>query len=300
MTLYPDNLTSLHNDTDFFREAVLFTARQTGLNASLVEKDYFCSLLLFYIYQDETPVVFKGGTSLSKVYANFYRLSEDLDFVIPTPPSSKRQERRRRIAPFKECIEKITGRGSIFNLSQALTGHSESTQYIAYITYNSVANISLEPLRIKVEIGLREELIDMPVTKEARTLLLDPFRNEPLVPEIKVNTLTFMETYAEKIRAALTRRAAAIRDFYDLYYAVTNLDLNLNDNTLQEYVTKKIRLPFNDPIDITPARKESLQAQLETQLKPILRPRDYQSFDLDRAFDLISGFGARIQTSGRN
>jgi predicted nucleotidyltransferase component of viral defense system len=67
----------VHEDQALFREAVLFTAGQTGLNATLIEKDYFCSVLLQYLYdQPDTPLIFRGGTCIGKVYADFYRLSE--------------------------------------------------------------------------------------------------------------------------------------------------------------------------------------------------------------------------------
>jgi hypothetical protein len=45
-----DHRISVHEDQAFFREAVLFTAGQTGLNATLIEKDYFCTVLLHYLY----------------------------------------------------------------------------------------------------------------------------------------------------------------------------------------------------------------------------------------------------------
>lgn len=50
-----------HEDVELFREAVAFTAAQMGFIPRLVEKDYFCTLLLQHV----TPVnnvVFKGGT----------------------------------------------------------------------------------------------------------------------------------------------------------------------------------------------------------------------------------------------
>ena len=46
----PRSWISVHEDQAFFREAVLFTAGQTGLNATLIEKDYFCTILLQYLY----------------------------------------------------------------------------------------------------------------------------------------------------------------------------------------------------------------------------------------------------------
>jgi predicted nucleotidyltransferase component of viral defense system len=77
---------SLHEDAAFFKAAVTFTSRETGFSPRLVEKDYFCSALLALLARLGDTVFFKGGTCLAKVHAGFYRLSEDLDFVIPSGP----------------------------------------------------------------------------------------------------------------------------------------------------------------------------------------------------------------------
>ncbi len=81
----PIDLT-LHDDEDLLREAVNFTTSRTGFDASLIEKDYFCSVLLACLTRHGVNrLVFKGGTCLAKVHAGFHRLSEDLDFTIPLP-----------------------------------------------------------------------------------------------------------------------------------------------------------------------------------------------------------------------
>ena len=50
----------IHTDPVFFREAIGFTAAQTGFSQRLIEKDYFCSLLLAKLVPDETSdLVFK-------------------------------------------------------------------------------------------------------------------------------------------------------------------------------------------------------------------------------------------------
>src|SRR5712692_6147147 len=88
----------LHEDADLFREAIRFTVAQTGFAARLIEKDYFCTVLLTYL--DVTAgdnLVFKGGTCLAKVHAELYRLSEDLDYTIPVPFETPRSERSRRV-----------------------------------------------------------------------------------------------------------------------------------------------------------------------------------------------------------
>jgi len=75
-----------HRDAVLFRSALGFTAAQTGFSERLIEKDYFCSVALADLCaSDDTEIVFKGGTCLSKVHADFFRLSEDLDFSLSTP-----------------------------------------------------------------------------------------------------------------------------------------------------------------------------------------------------------------------
>jgi len=110
-----------------------------------------------------------------------------------------------------------------------------------------------------------------------------------------VTALALEEAYAEKTRAALTRREPAIRDFYDVDFALGRLNLDLKDHRLMVLVTDKLKVPDNDPIDISQSRREILRAQLDTQLKPVLRPQDFEKFDLDRAFELVAEMGSRIQ-----
>lgn len=84
-----------HEDLDLFREAIRFTAAERGFAARLIEKDYFCTVLLAYLSAAAgDDLVFKGGTCLTKVHSELYRLSEDLDYTIPVPLDSSPSERR--------------------------------------------------------------------------------------------------------------------------------------------------------------------------------------------------------------
>ncbi|MBI4270261.1 MAG: hypothetical protein HY615_07995 [Candidatus Rokubacteria bacterium] len=55
----------LHEDLAFFREAVNFTAAQTRFASRLIEKDYFCSVILQHLGA-APELIFKGGTCLAK------------------------------------------------------------------------------------------------------------------------------------------------------------------------------------------------------------------------------------------
>jgi len=284
---------TVHEDQDFFREALLYTANMTGLNSQLVEKDYFSSVLLSFLYSDESSLVFKGGTCLSKVYGEFYRLSEDIDFMISTPSDSSRSLRRKTIEPLKKMMGRISDVLPVFTILENLTGWNNSTQYIAQVQYRS--SIREVPATIKIEIGLREELLTSPQKGRVKTLLNDPFSRKPAVQEFTVSCMSAEEAYAEKLRAALTRTELAIRDFYDIDYAVQEMGFNVSKKDFLDLVMRKLTVPGNDPVNITSARKEVLRRQLETELKPILREKDFQRFDLDRAFNLVTQIGSRLQ-----
>jgi predicted nucleotidyltransferase component of viral defense system len=284
---------TVHEDGDFFREAILYTANMTGLNSQLVEKDYFCSVLLSVLYSDESSLVFKGGTCLSKVYGGFYRLSEDLDFMISTSSDSSRSLRRKTIEPLKKIVGRVSDVLPFFTFLEHLTGRNNSTQYIAQVQYRS--SIRPVPATIKIEIGLREKLLTLPQKGGVKTLLNDPFSRKPAVQEFSVLCMSPEEAYAEKLRAALTRKDLAIRDFYDIDYAVQGMGLDLSKKHFLDLAIRKLTVPGNDPVNITLSRKEMLKRQLETELKPILREKDFQQFDLDRAFNLVAQIGSRLQ-----
>jgi predicted nucleotidyltransferase component of viral defense system len=272
-------------DADFFRTAVNFTAQRTAFTPRLIEKDFFCSMLLEYLASASNVLVFKGGTCLAKVYAEFYRLSEDLDFVISTPVDAKRSERSRKAAALKQAVAEMARRLPAFRLVQPLIGANNSTQYITVVGYRSLS--SGEEDVIKVEIGLREPLLRAAEVGSARTILLNPVSDLPLMEPLLFPCISKIEALAEKFRAAMTRREVAIRDFYDVDYALRRLNARISDADLVKLVGQKLAIPGNDPVDVSASRLALLRPQLETQLKPVLREKDYSDFNLERAVKAV-------------
>ncbi len=282
----------IHEDRAMFLEAVNFTAAQTGFSPRLIEKDYFCTLLLRYLATTGV-LVFKGGTCMAKVHAEFYRLSEDLDFAIPMPCDAMRAERSRQAKKLKRIVAELATELDGFTVVEPLTGANVSTQYVSVIGYDSLLSGQAEG--IKIEIGLREPLLTPAFDGAARTALLDPVSGRPMVPPVAVRCISRMEAFAEKFRAALSRREAAIRDFYDIDYAVRRLDLRPQDPALVELVRLKLAMPGNEPADVSEARLAALRRQLDAQLKPVLRDRDFAEFDLERAFHTVAQMADKIR-----
>lgn len=290
----PEKLSFLqiHEDPVMFREAVNFTAAQTKFIPRLIEKDYFCTVLLDYLATADGSLVFKGGTCLAKVHAGFYRLSEDLDFVIPTPLSASRSERRGLSAGLKAAISQLPGTLNAFRIVKPLRGANNSTQYVAVVGYTSLLNQQEET--VKIEAGLREPLLTQVLIGKAQTLLLNPVTGKPITPAIPVPCISRSEAMAEKLRAALSRREAAIRDFYDIDYAVRKWGFLPLETAMTELVRQKIAVPGNDPVDISPERMAALRQQLDTELKTVLREKDFREFDLERAFRIVTEVAAII------
>ena len=286
----------IHRDAVLFREAVGFTAAQTGFPPRLIEKDYFCTVLLAYLApMQRSSLVFKGGTCLAKIYAEFYPMSEDLDFVIPLKATCSRTARSRHATGLKKYLSAISGEEPSLRVAGPLRGANECRQYIGTVSYASLIQDGEDT--IKIEVGLREPLITAAVKGSARTALLDPISGEMLVQPVTLPCISKVEAFAEKIRAALTRREVAIRDFYDIDYGVTRLGLRPTDPEMVKLVHEKLAVPGNDPVNISDLRMSSLRGQLTTRLRPVLRQSDFDEFDLDRATSTVLQIAEAVSVS---
>lgn len=70
---------------DDFSDIVTFTGNRLGISEALIEKDFWVSSLLKYLFEDSlwrSILLFKGGTCLSKCYDAIQRFSEDVDLLL--------------------------------------------------------------------------------------------------------------------------------------------------------------------------------------------------------------------------
>jgi predicted nucleotidyltransferase component of viral defense system len=286
----------LHEDAALFREAVSFTAAQTGFTPRLIEKDYFCSAVIAWLAEASGGIVFKGGTCLAKVHADFYRLSEDLDWSIPTPLDATRSQRSALAAEAKKALARPPeGLGGL-SVRDTLKGANKSTQYLGILAYRSLMSGEEEP--IKIEIGLREPLLTPVAKGRARTLLLDPISGREAVPAIEVPCISMQEAYAEKLRAALTRREPAARDLFDVDHAIRTGRIREDDPGLLEMTDRKLAVPGNPPPDVSDARMEAMRRSAQAQLKPVLRAVDFESFDVEEAFEKLRRIAQALADRG--
>lgn len=283
----------LHEDVPLFREALAFTAAKTGFNGQVIEKDYFCTVLLAdFSRHGGANLIFKGGTCLAKVHAGFYRLSEDLDFAISMPVDASRSERSSATAAIKQAVAGVARRLSGFSCAAELKGANDCAQYNGLVSYRSL--LSGEQETILIDVSVREPLLMPPAMLAARTVLIDPISGDPAVPGLNVTCINALEAMAEKFRAALSRRDVAIRDFYDLDYAMQHLSLNLGSPSFVDMVRHKLAIPENPPVDVGDERIAALRRQFVAKLKTVLQEKDFRNFDLDRAISLVVNMATRL------
>ena len=278
---------TIHHHPNAFRDALSFTAAESGFSPRLIEKDYYCTLLLHDLSGLwNSGLIFKGGTSLSKVHAGFYRLSEDLDFIIPVDVDVSRSVRREKIEPVKQHFASIPIRLSELQIIEAFIGNNLSKQYLGRIGYLSAVTGQIES--IVIEVGLREPLLTKPLKARAKTLLRTPETNSESAEQPDVTVLSTIETYAEKIRAALSRQEPKIRDYYDIAFAINAGLIDPQDAELKRLVGLKLAVPGNAPIDISASKKEKLSSQIDSELKSVLRADDHAKFQFNEMFDIVA------------
>lgn len=72
-------------DKSELRTLIVNTARKKAISESVVEKDYWVTVTLDYLFNEskwKNYFTFKGGTSLSKCFGLIERFSEDIDLIL--------------------------------------------------------------------------------------------------------------------------------------------------------------------------------------------------------------------------
>ncbi len=219
------------------KEFIAFLKNKTALKSEeLLEKDLYISAFLSKIANGE--YAFKGGTCLSKLYLNYHRISEDIDFTFINQDAFK-DKSTKQIK--KICSEKITLFGGLLeNIAKKYDFdfklQKSNRRYIEFGSNNKLATFKIwyrsavtgAESFIKVQITFLE-VIKYPITDKAVSPLVnaDAFSQTDriyfsdymdLCKPLKLRVYDLREIGCEKIRALLTRKGVKARDIVDLYF----------------------------------------------------------------------------------
>ena len=88
----------LHKDREQFEAVLNAVSNELGVPVSIVEKDYYVTMILKQVALKAPGCVFKGGTSLSKCHHAINRFSEDIDITFSDKLSQgERQKLKNQI-----------------------------------------------------------------------------------------------------------------------------------------------------------------------------------------------------------
>jgi len=99
----------LHENKELFQDAIIATSQQKGIPEIYVEKDYWVTLALHAIFNDEIgkETVFKGGTALSKCNQLIDRFSEDIDLVVLRKGGETNNQLKTKLKKISKCVTNV-------------------------------------------------------------------------------------------------------------------------------------------------------------------------------------------------
>lgn len=272
-------------------------AKEYGFRTALIEKDYYLTIVLNAIRTNLSKnLVLKGGTLLNKIYLKYSRLSEDLDFTYYSKQElSSRSKKSAAIRPIKEKMVDFLNYIGLSSVNAEGEGFNNSTQYIFYIYYSSFITGKTE--NIKIEISLRHKLSDKAVYNSLEHFYQDPFTGKDLVPKNNILSLSFREATAEKLKAAITRKNAAVRDFYDLWY-ISETGFNFLSTDFLRIFKEKLEQEqykgdFRFNFGLTKEVVKMLRSQVNKDLAPVIKTG--VSFEIDKVFKRFNNILKRVK-----
>lgn len=227
-------MTLLRDTPEDFQALVRAASNQFDMPTTFVEKDYWVTEVLRAISEDidAMHVVFKGGTSLSKVHRLVRRFSEDVDVLVIFKSGDPGDNARHRL--IKGLDSKVCAAlGVTSEVGPSKTGVHRTTIYPYRAYFELVARVLPN---VKLEVGTRggdEPCAEREITSyvaEAAGVGIDhgfeeltPFRIRVLAPErTLIEKLCLVHNFVARYPGASNDLAGAGRHFYDIWALLRN------------------------------------------------------------------------------
>ena len=269
-------------------------AREFGLAANVVEKDYVLGWLLAGIANHAdlgAAWVFKGGTCLKKCYFETYRFSEDLDFTLT---DAGILHESRLVPVFDEIADWVYEQAGIecprdtirFEVYENKRGGLSAEGRVGY--RGPLQRRGGSP-RIKLDLTSDEVVVLEPATREVH----HPYSDRP-DGGIQIQCYCYEEVFAEKVRALAERERP--RDLYDVVHLYRHKSERPDRasvlRTLEEKCAfKGIEVPTMAALEGRPERAE-LETEWANMLAhqlPALPPFAQFWGELPAVFDWLHG-----------
>ena len=224
----------LHEENrDLFRDLISLVAEMSGIRTDIIEKDYYVVMLLQELAKIDYPVVFKGGTSLSKAYGVIDRFSEDIDITFTEHIGASRRK-KLKYNVMKPISEKLGLK--IVNWNSIESNKNLNHYDYSYDTVVDEADGSVPPY-VKIETSLMS--YSFPTNEctisnyyykylhETQHDLLDKY----LLLPFKMKVQSLERTLIDKMFAVcdyylLGKSRKNARHLYDIYKLLNHVEIN--------------------------------------------------------------------------
>ena len=254
-----------------WKEIIETVARELGRSEQMVEKDTIQSIFLFELAKSELPFVFKGGTSLSKVYNLIDRFSEDIDLSMNRRPTQSERVKSKEL--ISEIAENL---GLVLSNPEEIKSRYDYNKYV--FKYDSL--FSVIPLEIIIETSYYQSVY--PVDKHVvgsfvgrfcleRSIILPvPFE----AAEVMMNVQSIERTFVDKVFAVCDYKIQNMQDrdsrhLYDICKLLREVELN-------EELDKLIDMVRDDRMQSKNNPSAQLEYIIPDMLKEIIRSRFYE------------------------
>ena len=282
----------LHNDRETFEQVILKVSEETGIDAGIIEKDYFVTLFLKRIVEVQPNIIFKGGTSLSKCYKLINRFSEDIDLNIETDTNPTEGQRRKLKANIVEIIDKFGF--SLDNADKVKSNRKYNRYVINYPTVFSSSYLK-EHLIVETSVYIKAypckrmqatSIIYDYLTENGYDELISRYELEPF----ELNVQTAERTLIDKLYAlgdyyltdAVQEHSRHIYDIYKLSEIVTiNDDLKvLIQEVYEDRKPHELCRSAKDEVD--------MNSLLQEIIDKAIYKNDYEDITVKMLFEEVS------------
>ncbi|MBP6302875.1 MAG: nucleotidyl transferase AbiEii/AbiGii toxin family protein [Bacteroidia bacterium] len=258
----------LHNHKDF--SALLnIVAEEKGIQAGLVEKDYWIMHVLYGLKSQGFSFELKGGTSLSKGYKVIHRFSEDIDIHIKPPDElgineNPKNNNKNNVAKRKEFYDWLAGEIKIPGINSVVrdTAFDDETSYrsggIRLIYDNTVDQVHGMKEGILLETGFDDVTPNTKITISSWAYDKAIDSSVDIIDNRGVDIVCYHPgyTFVEKLQTIATkfrqeqnggaRSGNFMRQYYDVYCLLEHPDVLGFIGTAEYTAHKQKRFPKAD------------------------------------------------------
>ena len=142
----------LHKENrELFRDVILLVSERSEVSGDIVEKDYYVTMILKKLSEIDYPVVFKGGTSLSKAFHVIDRFSEDIDITF-TEHLGEARRKKLKYNILKPIADELSLDIRNFNMIESDKNLNHYDFYYESVVNDRIANAI--PPYVKLETSL--------------------------------------------------------------------------------------------------------------------------------------------------